>query len=198
MIGRLRGIVVEESATGEIVIETGGVGYDVLSPLGTVQRSQTLSSSPEIILYIHSNIREDAFELFGFASPEERGTFRALVSVHGVGPKLAISVLNVFPEQELGAVIEAEDKARLNRVPGVGKKTAERLVLELRGKLITGTQAAGASATVTSDNQRLLSALTSLGYRSVEAERVIKKLSPEELSGELSQQIRTALSLLAP
>ena len=198
MIGRLRGKVVEEAPTGELVIDVGGVGYDVFAPLGTISRCRAATSTDEVTLTIHTNIREDAFELYGFATQAERATFRALVAVHGVGPKLALSVLNIFPEQELGAVIEAEDKARLNKVPGVGKKTAERLVLELRGKLGVVSEGPEGATRAAGDHKRLIAALTSLGYRSAEAERVVKKLSKDQLSSDLSQQIRAALSLLTP
>ncbi len=202
MIGLLRGRVVSEEATGGLVLDVGGVGYELLCPIGTVARAATVDAV--ITIYVHTNLRQDALELFGFASLTERSAFRQLTHVPNVGPKLALSVLNVLPAAELAAVIDAEDKARLSKVPGVGKKTAERLVLELRGKLPRSSAhdpRASINSTPERSNElgaRLTAALTGLGYRPAEGERAAKAMfesHPDER--DLSTLLRKALEYLS-
>lgn len=205
MIGRLVGRVVHEDPTGSVILDVGGVGYELLCPLGTVGRAQR--SEPgldETVLYVHTNLRQDALELFGFSGREERATFRQLTHVPNVGPKLALSVLNVFSALELAQVIDDEDKVRLSKVPGVGKKTAERLVLELKGKLPRANAELSPSvpgATTRSQGQlaeRLVTALTGLGYRPAEAERACKTLMDgPDADADLSSLLRKALKILA-
>lgn len=205
MIGRLSGRVVDEEAIGTMLLDVRGVGYELHCPVGTVGRAK--SGAPErageIVVYVHTNLRQDSLELFGFCSLEERATFRQLTSVPGVGPRLAIAVLNVLPAEELRLVVEAEDKVRLVRVPGVGKKTAERLVLELRGKLSptspqTNSTAVGNSISSTQLSERLIAALTGLGYRPGEAEKAARSLETSGAQGDLSGLLRQALDYLAP
>lgn len=204
MIGRLVGRVVVEEPTGGLMVDVRGVGYELVCPIGTVARAER-DDSGDVILWTHTNLRQDALELFGFSALEERAAFRKLTSVPNVGPRLAISVLNGLPARELAAVVDAEDKTRLSKVPGVGKKTAERLVLELRGKLprhwgeaepggersaegVGGSDVAG----------RLLTALTGLGYRPAEAEKAVQALVSEQTrKDDLSSLIRDALKFLA-
>jgi Holliday junction DNA helicase RuvA len=204
MIGRLAGHVVDEEATGTVLLDVGGVGYELLCPVGTIGRAKKGDSQngQEVIVYVHTNLRQDALELFGFCSLEERTAFRQLTSVPGVGPRLAISVLNVLPAAELAIVIEAEDKAKMVKIPGVGKKTAERLVLELRGKLsllpsaVTGVGAKERASAIQL-NMRLINALTGLGYRAAEAERAAKAIEGAEADEDLSGLLRRALDFLA-
>lgn len=204
MIGRLVGRVVHEEPTGSLILDVAGVGYELSCPVGTVARakSEETSTGKATILHVHTNLRQDALELFGFCSAEERAAFRQLTSVPNVGPRLAISVLNVLPAQELSQVIDAEDKARLSKVPGVGKKTAERLVLELRGKLPRGAT----SSAATNEQQalpggplarQLVTALTGLGYRASEAERAAAHLVKPGAPADLSTLLRDALKYLA-
>lgn len=205
MIGRLVGRVVNEEATGSLMLDVHGVGYELLCPIGTVGRAHRPEQPEgELTVFVHTNLRQDALELFGFASLEERAAFRQLTHVPNVGPKLALAVLNVLPVIELARVIEAEDKVTLSKVPGVGKKTAERLVLELRGKLpLTengGSTLARTSSAATSTQlaERLVTALTGLGYRPTEAERACKALMDEpEPSQDLSTLLRKALNYLS-
>ncbi len=205
MIGRLQGQVVHDEATGSLILDVNGVGYELLCPIGTVGRCRTGGEpANEIALFVHTNLRQDALELFGFASLSERAAFRQLTSVPNVGPKLALAVLNVLPAAELAQVIDAEDKVRLSKVPGVGKKTAERLVLELRGKLPAAAQAEAGSNSSPSppsggpSSDKLIAALTGLGYRAAEAERAAKALMQEpDLSEDLSTLLRKALKFLS-
>jgi Holliday junction DNA helicase RuvA len=134
MIGRLTGKVAHQAADGTVIVDVGGVGYEVLVPLGTVGR---VSVDPDEVatLWVHTHAREDALLLFGFASESEREAFRTLIGVSGVGPKTALAVLSALPADELQRAIQAKDLGRLTRISGIGKKTAERLVLELRDKL---------------------------------------------------------------
>src|SRR5688572_14421468 len=133
MIGRLAGVVVAEDPGGAIVIDVGGVGYELLAPIGTVGRADT--AADRIVLHVHTHVREDALDLFGFATEAERRAFRLLIGVPNVGPKTALAVMSALPLPDLSRAVRAGDLARLTRVPGIGRKTAERLVLELKEKL---------------------------------------------------------------
>jgi Holliday junction DNA helicase RuvA len=206
MIGRLVGTIVSEEPTGGLVIDVGGVGYELACPIGTVGRAATETDAPQehprVVLHVHTNLRQDALELFGFSGLEERAAFRQLINVPNVGPKLAIAVLNILPADELAEVIDREDKVRLSKVPGVGKKTAERLVLELRGKLprlgsSTGGAGAGGNAPAGDLDNRLVAALTGLGYRQTEAEKAAAHLVGGDAPQDLSSLLREALKYLA-
>lgn len=190
-----------EEPTGSLMLEVGGVAYELLCPIGTAGRARAPETKEdEVTLFVHTNLRQDALELFGFASLTERAAFRQLTHVPNVGPKLALSVLNVLPAAELAQVIDAEDKARLSKVPGVGKKTAERLVLELRGKLPRTASGAPDSKAPSEGGKgaRLIAALTGLGYRPAEAERASRALLEESKGDEdLSTLLRKALKYLS-
>jgi Holliday junction DNA helicase RuvA len=175
----------------------------MVGPLGTVGRARGQSSGEELTFYVHTHVREDALLLYAFATPEDKAVFRTLISVSNVGPKMALSVLSAMPADELSRVVAAKDLAKLVAVPGIGKKTAERLLLELKDKLVPvmrrpaserrdGTRAAGPS------NAELLNgALTRLGYRAGEAERVITQLGSRVEVEPLQTLVREALVLLA-
>lgn len=201
MIGYLVGRVVHEEPTGGLLLDVRGVGYELLCPVGTRSRAHT--KDDQIAIHVHTNLRQDALELFGFADAEDRAAFRQLIQVPNVGPRLAVAVLNVLPSEELAQVVEAEDKVRLSKVPGIGKKTAERLVLELRGKLAgrrtgaTATAASGVSGSADLSS-RLVKALTGLGYKAPEAERAAKALLPKADTNDLSSLLREALKYLTP
>ncbi len=205
MIGRLVGKVAHEEPTGALLLDVQGVGYELSCPVGTIGRARTTENG-DVVLHVHTSLRQDALELFGFSAAIERTAFRLLVTVPNVGPRLAISVLNVFTAQELAVVIDAEDKVRLSKVPGVGKKTAERLVLELRGKLLRGdneslASTAGAVSKTSAGglSDRLVAALTGLGYKSAEAEKAAAALvTTQHQVSDLSSLLREALKYLAP
>src|SRR5579863_185027 len=133
MIGHLRGIVLEKHPN-QVIVEAAGVGYDVQIPISTYT-SLPAEGNP-VALRIYTYVREDALVLFGFATPEEKVVFERLIAVSGIGPKLAVTVLSGLPTAELVTAIRSSDVQRLVRIPGVGKKTAERMILELKDKLV--------------------------------------------------------------
>jgi Holliday junction DNA helicase RuvA len=189
MIGRIQGILVEKSFP-QIVVSCGGVGYEIDVPMSTFYPLPR--TGEEITLLTHLVVREDAHLLFGFLTAAERGAFRQLLKISGVGPKVALSVLSGLSVEDLSAAVSSEDAARLTKIPGIGKKTAERLVLELRDKLPRVAVASrgdsqGASADV-------LNALLGLGYNEREASAAVKQL-PADLP--LADAIRQALKQLA-
>jgi holliday junction DNA helicase RuvA len=193
MIGLVRGRLLLEEPT-QVLVDVRGVGYELTCPVGTASRA--LGAEGEVTLVVHTALRQDALELFGFASGDERIAFRQLIHVPNVGPKLAIAVLSALPLAELAEAIEAEDTVRLTRIPGVGKKTAERLVLELRGKMVTVGRAGavGPSPNRGGEREKLLLALTGLGYKPAEAERAAERtLADHPGVHELSALLRLAL-----
>jgi Holliday junction DNA helicase RuvA len=196
MIGLLTGRVASEQPEGALVVDVNGVGYELLSPVGTLGRCARVGQ--QVVLHVHTHVREGAIELFGFASEQERQVFRAVIGVPGVGPRIALGLLSALPPQELGRAVAAGDLPRLTRVPGVGKKTAERLILELRGKLGPAEGTTVARIGQPDNAGRLLAALTNMGYRAAEAERVVRALEPEIDRRPIGELIREALSRLTP
>lgn len=183
-----------------LTIDVGGVGYEVSVPTGTVGRAAREDRSIE--LWVHTVLRTDALELFGFASELERRVFRQLIAVPNVGPRTALAVLSALPVEELVPAIRASDLGRLTRVPGIGKKTAERLVLELREKLpiddLPALPTAAPPKPAANDAKtRLLRALTNMGYRQAEAERAVSALGPRVGTASLSDLLREALAELS-
>jgi len=179
MIRRLSGKVLE-CGPGELLLDVAGVGYGLQISLNTFY-AITVSDNDLLTLHVHTHVREDAFQLFGFAEPEERAVFEKLVSISGVGPRLALAILSGIGVAELRQAVTERDRARLQRIPGVGKKTAERLLLELEDKLEslpTRDAGAGRAARVSgsgSDGLRsdAVSALTNLGYPHETAARAV-------------------------
>ncbi|KYF57394.1 Holliday junction ATP-dependent DNA helicase RuvA, partial [Sorangium cellulosum] len=178
MIGRLSGHIVEEGDEGTVVLDVAGVGYEVTVPLGALGRARGIAGSDAITLFVHTHVREDALLLYGFATREDRAAFRVLIGISSIGPKIALAILSALGAAELAAVIARRETARLTAIPGVGKKTAERLVLELKDKLVNlpavpASPAAAPPAPTGSKQDLLHSALTRMGYRPAEAERAI-------------------------
>lgn len=191
MIGRLTGILLEKHPP-QVLLDVGGVGYDIDVPMSSFYNLPAVGEP--VTLVTHFVVREDAQQLYGFLSQKERAAFRELIRISGVGPKLALSVLSGMSADDLAQCIVLQDAGRLTRVPGIGKKTAERLLLELKGKLADALPQSGgmsASAGVAND---ALNALLALGYSDKEALPTLKQL-PEGLS--LEESIRQALKLLA-
>lgn len=192
MIGRLAGILLEKQPP-QVLLEVAGVGYEVDVPMSSFYNLPACGE--RVSLYTHFVVREDAQQLYGFLTRREREAFRALIRISGVGPKLALAVLSGLAVEDLVQCVVMQDAGRLTRVPGIGRKTAERLLLELKGKLADAlpTDAGGApgAAGVAAD---ALHALLALGYSDREAVAAIKQL-PEGLS--LEESIRQALKLLA-
>ncbi len=201
MIGRLTGRVVEEAGDGALVLDVGGVGYEVAAPLGTLGRA-TADAAGVVSLHVHTHVREDALLLYGFATADDKAVFRALISVSNVGPKIALAILGGLAAPELAAVVARGDTAKLTQVPGIGKKTAERIVLELKDKLGGIVQAhapasAPRPAAQSSQAEVLVRALTGMGFRQVEAERAVTALGSRVDSAPMGELVREALASLA-
>lgn len=204
MIGRLAGRIADEEADGTICLDVGGVGYEVATPLGTAARAATPGGGPgAITLFVHTHVREDAIQLYGFATREERAAFRALIAVSNVGPKIAMALLGALSVHDLGAAIARRDLARLQTVPGVGKRTAERLVVELKDRLPNVPAPApaargGAPPTRSGTKEELLhDALTRMGFRAAEAERAVAALADRIEAQPLGELVRDALAILS-
>jgi Holliday junction DNA helicase RuvA len=199
MIGRLTGRVVHEDVDA-VVLDVQGVGYEITIPLGTLGRASRTDAGL-VTLFVHTHVREDALALFGFATETDRITFRTLIGISNVGPKTAITVLSVLPAEELARAVTHGDLGRLTSVPGVGKKTAERLVLELKDKLeskVTGAATPAPAAVKPSANGEVLrDALVRMGYRPAEADRAVTALAGRVETQALGQSVRDALALLA-
>ncbi|MDY4163511.1 MAG: Holliday junction branch migration protein RuvA [Sutterella sp.] len=191
MIGRLHGRLIEKTPP-QILIDVNGVGYEVDVPMSTF--CNLPAEGQEITLLTHFVVREDAMLLYGFATAAERQTFRALIRISGIGPRIALAVLSGMSTNDFAAAVENGDAALLTRVPGIGKKTAERLVLELKGKLV-GSAFAGALMPAASANQAdITSALVALGYSEREAQAAVRTL-PADIG--VSDGIRQALKSLS-
>jgi Holliday junction DNA helicase RuvA len=197
MISHLRGRLL--SLTPELaVVDVHGVGYAVSLPLPTYYELQRLPPQAEVSLFVHTHVREDALALYGFWSERERLLFERLITVSGVGPRLARAILSGLPAEELLRALAAGDVARLTRIPGVGKKTAERLVLELREKAAELAAAPATSAVPSEpDDEDLLVALVNLGYRRGDAEKALAEVRRESATAAVPELLRLALRRLA-
>lgn len=202
MIGSLRGTLVERGLDGAVLVEVAGVGYRVLVPPAAVPALG--DPGTEVVLHTHLAVREDALTLYGFATGDERGCFEALIGAHGVGPSLALAVLSVHGPDELRRAVADDDAAALCLVPGVGRKTAARLVLELKDRLgVTGPALVGAASvlaapagrgSVPSPRADVRDALTALGYGPDEVAAAVRDLPDGDDAGQL---LRAALAKLA-
>jgi len=160
MIAHLRGRLISKHPN-QAIVEAAGVGYDVAITVPTFSDLPAVGS--EVALHIHTHVREDAIALFGFLRADEKQLFEKLLTVSGIGPKLAITILSGMPTADMVGAIRANDHARLTRIPGIGKKTAERMCVELRDKL-EGFGETPTAAPVSAVEQDVISALTNLGY----------------------------------
>ena len=200
MIGQLRGILLSKQPPA-LMLNVQGVGYELEAPMTTFY--DLPQEGAELILHTHLVVREDAQLLFGFSTENQRNLFRHLLRISGIGPRVGLAILSGLSVQEFRLCINSEDVVRLTKVPGIGRKTAERVILELRGKQLPGM--AGDEDTVassTNDDIRTdaISALTALGYREKDAEKIIAKLADQSAVGEtLSSEtlIRQALQAMS-
>jgi len=195
MIGSLRGCLTAKLAP-QIVLECGGVGYEVETPMSTFLDLPAVGS--ELFLHIHMLVREDAQILYGFASDEERSLFRTLLKVNRVGAKMALGVLSAMSVSDFRRCVEYEDASTLSRVPGIGKKTAERLIMEMRDKVenVGAPSLLGGKVTVeASARSEAFDALVSLGYKANEVNKLLGTLDIEDQSAE--DIIRQALKQAA-
>jgi Holliday junction DNA helicase RuvA len=192
MIAHLRGKLIARHPN-QVIVDAMGVGYDVTISVPTF--SELPPAGGEVALHIHTHVREDQIALYGFLRPEEKHLFEKLISVSGIGPKLAITILSGMPTDEMTSAIRGNDVARLTKIPGIGRKTAERMVLELRDKLppVGGGQVhVVPSLNVVQED--VLSALMNLGYQRVSAE---KALSTIEKNGSFDAMFRAALAVMS-
>ncbi|MFD0965487.1 Holliday junction branch migration protein RuvA [Seminibacterium arietis] len=200
MIGRLKGILIEKQPP-EILLDVQGVGYELLLPMTSFYNLPEIGQ--EAILFTHLVVREDAHLLFGFYQKQDRTLFRELIKTNGVGPKLALAILSAMSVTEFAYAIEREELSKLVKIPGVGKKTAERLLVELKGKFkslqqtdffIESTQLPSMERNITSTDTQVddaVAALVALGYKQLDAEKMVKKVAKSDLNSE--QLIREAL-----
>jgi Holliday junction DNA helicase RuvA len=197
VIAQLRGSLLEKGPS-RLVVDVGGVGYDVQVPLSTFYVIGESGSS--VSLRIHTHVREDVIALYGFATALEHELFERLIAINGVGPKLALAVLSGIEPAELVKAVRLQDVARLTAIPGVGKKTAERISLELKDRLPTSLIPAGQPATAaTPDDQLrtdLLSALLNLGYQRAAAERALEKVLGVTPLPRFEEGLKSTLRLL--
>ncbi len=191
MIGSVRGTVIERTAAGEALVEVGGVGYRVNVPAGALP---ALHPGNAAFLFTHLHVREDAMVLYGFPSRDERDTFEALIGTTGVGPKLALAMLSVHSPSSLRRALLEDDLAALTLVPGVGKRTAQRLLVELKSRLevpeLDLSEVGGGPA----PRAEVRAALAGLGYGTDEVRDVVAQL-PED--GSVEDLLREALKLLS-
>jgi Holliday junction DNA helicase RuvA len=193
MIGSLRGVVIERSVTGEALVEVAGVGYRVM--LGARALGK-LADGESVFLHVHHHIREDAQALYGFLGRDERECFETLIATHGVGPALALAILSVHDPDALRVAVASADLGALCLVPGVGKKTAERLLVELKTRFdvsVFAPMAPGTSGAVTSPVADVREALLGLGYGHDEIRDVMRDLPPDADAAHL---LRQALGVL--
>ena len=196
MIAHLRGTLLAKHPN-QAIVETHGVGYDVVIAVPTF--SELPATGTEVALHIHTHVREDALNLYGFLRLNEKHLFEKLLTVSGIGPKLAITILSGMPVDEMVGAIRSGDVARLTRIPGIGKKTAERMVLELRDKLPATTGTAEVSMAAASPvEEDVLSALVNLGYQRAAAEKALQVASlGDKAAQSFDALFREALSRLS-
>ena len=195
MIGHLRGRILEKRPN-QVILEVNGVGYDVNIPVSTFYQ---LPDPPgEAQLHIHTHVREDALALYGFLTTGEKRVFEKLLSVSGIGPRLAVTILSGLEVAELVPAIRNNDLVKLTHIPGVGRKTAERIVLELRDRLaeVEGERATAAPAGFSTEQEDALSALLNLGYQRSAAEKAVRCAAEQERGGSFDALLRRALQLL--
>jgi Holliday junction DNA helicase RuvA len=192
VIAQVRGRLLRKEPQ-EAIVDVGGVGYRVAIPLSTFYR--LAEPGVQVTLLTHTHVREDALSLFGFLTAAEQALFERLIAVSGVGPKLALSILSGIEAPDLVAALRASDVARLTRIPGVGKKTAERLVLELKDKVrgLAASDEAAPAGAAPSSREDLVSALVHLGYSRPEAERGVDRALKEDATGRFEDLLRLSL-----
>lgn len=195
MIGHLRGVVLAKSPE-RVLLEVGGVGYEVHIPVSTYYELDRLGDGAAASLHVHTHLREDAISLYGFWTETEKHLFERLIGVSGIGPRLARVILSGMPPADLIRAIAGGDLVRLSSVPGVGKKTAERLVLELRDKVRELAAAPEAVAAGPGDED-LVSALVNLGYKRPQAERAVIEARRAAPEADFSDLLRASLKKLS-
>jgi Holliday junction DNA helicase RuvA len=202
VIGRLSGTIEHREPDGSVLVDVHGVGYEVFLPSGTIGR---LGSEPTetVTLQIHTHVREDAMTLFGFATTEDRAAFRALLKVSSIGPKLALAIVGVMNANELREAVERQDKTAFKGISGVGKRTVERILLDLRGKLDfaesgkTGVRLRAVPGPADSAGDTVVGALVQMGYKRSEAEAAVGSAMGASSEENVEGLLRAALSALS-
>ncbi len=198
MIGRLTGTVVDQGLDGTVLLEVNGVGYEVLLPMGTLGRLG--ASEGPISVHVHTHAREDALLLYGFESADDKAAFRSLLGVSNVGPKSALAILGSLDAPALHRAVETDDRGALKGIPGVGKKTIERILLDLKGKIVLrGSMELGvataaprrSASTMGGIAGQVVGLLTAMGYKRPEAEQAVGALETEDKTTE--ELLREAL-----
>jgi Holliday junction DNA helicase RuvA len=193
MIGQLTGKILEKNPP-EILLEVSGIGYEILCPMSTFYE---MGADVNLVLHTHLHVKEDAHTLYGFISKDEKTLFRELIRVNGIGPKVALAILSHLNVASLMNAVAHEDDVLLAKTPGIGKKTAQKLIVELKDRLEklslsnTANQQITASANINPNTKQALAALQSLGFKAKEAERMLAAISDDSLSTE--ELIRLAL-----
>ncbi len=184
-----------EKGIDSVIVEAGGVGYEVFVPLGTLARLPKTGEA--VTLYIHTHVREDDLRLFGFESKHDKTAFQTMLKVSGVGPKLAVTVLGALSGQDLARVIESSDTKRLTAIPGIGKKTAERMILELSGRMAPSEGGGALPASGGGAFADLGSALVNLGFKPAQVDRVLADMrARSDADAPFATLLREALALL--
>lgn len=193
MIGRLKGILLEKKAP-DLLLDVNGVGYELLAPMSTFYHLPPAGQG--VVLFTHLAVREDAHQLFAFLEEQERALFRALIKVTGIGPKVALAILSGVPADEFVRLVQNNDVNALTKVPGIGKKTAERLVLDMRDRLAAWQSTPSQSQTLTqkvTGNSHLSedaeTALISLGYKPQDAAKMVMRVMKDKPDIERSEEI---------
>jgi len=194
MIAHLRGKLLAKHPN-QVIVETGGVGYEVTISVPTFSGLPPVGS--DVALHTYTQVREDVLALYGFLHPAEKRLFEKLIMVSGIGPRLAITILSGMAADELAAAIRGNDLARLTRIPGVGKKTAERMVLELRDKLPASVAAAAITPSLSELENDVVSALENLGYQRAAAEKALQAAAKNGKSASFDALFREALGTLS-
>ncbi len=202
MIGRLRGTIGDRDADGSVIVDVNGVGYEVFLPVGTEGRAGS-EPGQVVSLHTHTHVREDAMTLFGFATAEDRAAFRALLKVSSIGPKLGLAIIGVMNAAELQDAIARQDKAAFKGITGVGKRTVERILLDLEGKLDfapsgkTGVRLRAVPSAAGSASDAVVGALVQMGYKRSEAEAAVGGASGASDDDNVEGLLRAALSALS-
>lgn len=193
MIGSLRGRLIAKQAPA-VIIECNGVGYDVETPMSTF--FELPAEGSDCFLYTHLLVREDAQILYGFATDDERELFRTLIKVRGVGAKIGLAILSAMSAADFARCIEYEDTTALSKIPGIGKKTAERLIVEMRDRVDKSFAGGGRIAVAQGPKSEAVDALVALGYKPAEVNKLIAKLDTDGQSAEdiIRQALRQAAS----
>ncbi len=194
MIGFLRGSLLATTPS-RVLVDVQGVGYEVNIPLSTYYEVQKAEGADSVAFHVHTHVRDDALALFGFWTERERRLFKRLIAVTGIGPKLAQTVLSGMPPDDLVAALATGDLRRLNTIPGVGKKTAERMILELRDKVQDLAAELPTEPTVAESD--LVEALVGLGYKQAAAQRAVNKVTREQPDADFADRLKASLGVLS-